>query len=139
MDQVLLYCSTKSSGDWTIRVDQPHGSKHYHRKHVHVAKKGLAGEYSWNIDGTRHDKKNFPVSEKCISAAKQHAASALRIPISSLQFITAESGGTRMSLRSNLDPTISNFPLFTAYVPVKRYLAVFGSPSGLVLVLANEA
>ena len=139
MEQVLLYCLQKKVGDWTIRIDQPHGQRQFNRKHVHISKKGLPGEYSWNEDGTRHDKLRFPASGQCIEAAKRHASTALGIPVSSLQFLTAESGGTRMSLISNLDPKTNRFPFFAAYIPVKIHVVIFGSPNGLVLVLESEA
>lgn len=136
---MVLCCLITKSGDWTIRIDSPHGPKDYHRKHVHVSKRGLDGEYSWNIDGTRHDKRRFPSSEKCISAAKQHAASALGIPAGALQLMVAERGGARISIRPTLDPTKRIRPVLSMYLPVRRSMVILGSPNGLVLVIEEEA
>lgn len=137
MEQVLLYCLGRQVGDWTIRVDPPHGQKEYHRRHVHIKKRGLGGEYSWNEDGTRHDKHRFPRSDACIGAAKNHAASALGIPVSSLSFLVGEAGGARIALWSN-DGTKTRLPLFNAYVRVRFSLVFFGSPQGLVMVLQDD-
>jgi hypothetical protein len=139
MQQVLLCCLVKKIGDWSIWIHPPHGPKDYHRKHVHITKRGLQGEYSWNIDGTRHDDHRFPTPEKCISSAKQHAASALGIPIGSLQLILAEPGGARISVKNNGNLPIHKVPLFNAYVSTTIHLVLFGSPSGLVIVLNGEA
>lgn len=138
MEQVLLCCLIRRDGDWTIRVDPPHGPQEHHRKHVHIKKRGLQGEYSWNMDGSRHDKHRFPPSEACISAARRHAALALGIPVASLSFLLGEAGGARITVRSNID-TEGRLPLFNAYVPVRVSLVVFGAPQGLVLVLCDGA
>ena len=139
MEQVILCCLISKIGDWTIRVDSPHGSAAHSKKHVHITKKKLKGEYSWNIDGTRHDEHRFPATEKSIAKAKEHAASALGVPVSSLSFIVAEPGGARMSVRSNVPPQYQALPIFNAYIPVKLSLVVFGGPNGLVLVLQDDA
>jgi len=139
MEQVILYCLTKQIGDWTIRIDSPHGNPPHNRKHVHITKRGLSGEYSWNIDGSRHDEHRFPTTEKCIKGAKKHAASALGIPVPSLSFIVGIPGGTRISIRSNSDQKNSNLPLFNDYVSKRFSLVVFGSSAGLVLVLNENA
>lgn len=138
MEQVILCCLISKVGDWTIRVDSPHGSAAHSKKHVHIKKKKLNGEYSWNIDGTRHDEHRFPTTEKCIGKAKEHAAAALGIPISSLSFIVAEPGGARMSLRSNANTAYRELPIFNAYVPVRLSLVVFAGPNGLILVLQDD-
>lgn len=74
-------------GEWEIRLDAQHiaGGK----RHIHVRRrKKRKGEYSWNDDGTRHDKHKFPVNEDMIGQAKVIAAEKLGIPISSLEFLT---------------------------------------------------
>lgn len=139
MEQVLLYCLVKQVGDWTIRIDSKHGNSPHNRKHVHISKRGLSGEYSWNIDGSRHDEHRFPTTEKCIGAAKKHAATALGISASSLSFIVGIPGGARISIRSAVVYDYKNLPLFNGYVSKRLTLVFFGSPAGLVLVLVfNE-
>jgi len=137
--QVLLFCLISKVGDWTIRIDSPHGNASHHRKHVHIHKRGLQGEYSWNSDGTRHDEHKFPTSEKCIVAARRHAASALGISALSLNFIEGISGGVRIAVRTNLSGSSKYFRVFSTYVRRNHSLVVFGSELGLVLVLSDDA
>ena len=139
MNQVFLYCLTKKIGDWTIRIDSTHGNVPQGQKHAHIVKRGLSGEYSWNVDGSRHDSHKFPLSERCIKAAKGHAATALNVPASSLSLIVGIPGGSRISLRSNEHEKYKNMPLFNSYVSKRLLLIVFGSPVGLVLVLGEYA
>lgn len=139
MDQVFLYCLSKQVGDWKIRIDSPHGNVPRGQKHVHIAKMRLSGEYSWNVDGSRHDAHKFPLSGQCIKAAKGHAATALDVPASSLSFIVGVPGGSRISLRSNGQAKYRNMPLFNSYVSKRLSLIFFGSPAGLVLVLGEYA
>src|SRR5947209_3232486 len=97
---IPLCCLISHIGDWTIRVDSPHGRDPQSKKHVQVSKRRIKGEYAWNIDGSRHDSFRFPASEQCIKAAKDHAASALGVPISTLKLIVGIPGGMRISVRS---------------------------------------
>lgn len=136
---VLLFCLISKVGDWTIRIDPPHGSARHSRKHVHIEKRGVQGEYSWNSDGTRHDEHRFPTSEKCIRAAKRHAASALGIPVSSLNFIVGIPGGVRIAVRTNLSDSSKYIRVFGTYVRRNHSLLVFGSEPGLVFVLIDDA
>lgn len=137
--QVFLCCLIGKVGDWTIRIDPPHGNAKYHRQHVHIQKRGLRGEYSWNSDGTRHDEHRFPSSEKCIAAAKRHAASALNIPILSLNFIIGISGGARISVRTNRSDSSKYFCAFNTYLRRSYSIVALGSDLGLVLVLTDDA
>ena len=139
MEQVFLYCLSKQVGDWKIRIDSPHGNTPDSQKHVHISKTRLHGEYSWNVDGSRHDAHKFPMSEQCIKAAMRHAATALDIPSSSLSFIVGVRGGSRISLRCNEYAKHRNMPIFNSYVSKRLSLLFFGSPTGLVLVLCESA
>jgi len=86
---LVLFALTLREGVWSIRVDPPtnHG-----KLHVHIWRKKGRGTYSWNDDGSRHDKCRFPNSENDIKAAKRLAAKHLGIPESHLSFITMLSG-----------------------------------------------
>ena len=95
---IILSYITKSVGDWKITIHSPHGNPPHNKKHVHIIKRGLSGEYSWNIDGSRHDNHRFPNNEKCIKAAKEHAATALGVNTSTLSFICAIEGGVNITL-----------------------------------------
>lgn len=139
MNQVFLYCSIKKVNGWRIRIDSHHGNVPHGQKHVHITRKGLTGEYSWNVDGSRHDAHKFPLSEQCIKAAKGHAATALDIPASSLSLIIGIPGGSRISLRSNEYEKYKNMAIFNSYVSKRLSLIFFGSPAGLVLVLGEYA
>ena len=78
-----------------MRIDGPHQPNG--KRHVHVRRKrGRKGEYSWNEDGSRHDKHKFPVNEGMIEKAKDIAASKLGVPIGSLQFLTGLPKGGRI-------------------------------------------
>ena len=137
--QSLLFCLISKVGDWTIRIDAPHGSAKHHRKHVHINKRGLEGEYSWNSDGTRHDAHRFPTSEKCIGAARRHAASALNVPASSLSFIVSVPGGVRVAVGTNPMGSKRFSRSLSTYVKLDNSLVVFGFELGIVLVLTNDA
>ena len=137
MEQVLLYCLVKKVGDWTIRIDSPHGNVPKSQKHVHISKRKLSGEYSWNIDGSRHDEHRFPPSEQSVKAAKEHAAKTLGIPVSSLSLIVGTPGGRRLSLFSGNSQKYKNMPLFNSYVSKRLSLIFLGSPAGLVLVIGD--
>jgi hypothetical protein len=87
VSHVVLCFSRYREGPWIIRIDSKHGDQPHHKRHIHIKRKGLGGEYSWNEDGTRHDKYRFPVSEDSIQAAKRIAAERLGINQAMLQFM----------------------------------------------------
>lgn len=85
--QPLFLAFWISQGGWDIRIDNPHtesGSRHIHIRR----KRKRKGEYSWNRDGSRHDRQRFPVNEADINRTKEIAAQRLKIESSTLQFIT---------------------------------------------------
>lgn len=67
---------------WSYRVDGEHPQMKQQR-HVHVAKSkdinAKSNQFSWNKDGSRHDKLTFSKSEKGIETAKQIAGATLGI------------------------------------------------------------
>jgi hypothetical protein len=83
----VLYATWTEQGLWEVRVDRPHLA--VGKRHVHLRRRRKRnGEYSWNVDGTRHDKHRFPYSEDMLASAKEIAASHLGIPASSLELIS---------------------------------------------------
>jgi len=84
----ILMFLTLREGPWTIHIHGPHTAEGY--RHIHVKRKKLDGEYSWNIDGTRHDEHRFPNTENSIEAAKKMAAKHLGIDSSILYCTVAE-------------------------------------------------
>lgn len=124
-------------GPWRIRIDKRHGPEAHHQEHVHISRNGLKGEYSWNKDGTRHDKHRFPASEQQINRAKELAASTLNIPQSTLQFVTAIDGGTRVSV-SAVPGSARARSVLSVYVRLNQRLVFLGSPEGLAIVVWDE-
>ncbi len=78
-------------GDWYYRKEI-HGTDDGKQIHVHVARKKYLKsknkQVSWNIDGTRHDKKSFDENIEGMNTAKKVASDALGISKDLLQFIT---------------------------------------------------
>jgi hypothetical protein len=133
---VILHILTSRIGDWTVSVHPRHGSKDHDRKHVHIKKRGLGGEYSWNVDGTRHDKHRFPTEEQCIKKAKDLAANALNINANTLQLVTGFEGGVFLRVQDNMDLTPSG-KLFNSYVHKGKVVFVFGTDNGLAITVQN--
>lgn len=88
----IFYACWIPRGRWEIRVDTRHQDNGH--AHIHIRRRRNAkGEFSWNADGSRHDKGKFPVNEAMIGKAKEIAANELKIPISSLDFLTGVPNG----------------------------------------------
>lgn len=120
-------------GGWVVRRDAPHGNVPNAQRHVHITRRGLGGEYSWNADGTRHDEHRFPPNEKCIKRAKEIAARHLRVSESTLQLIVGLEGGARVVIEE-----IGRAPgepfTFRSHVGPAYYVAIFGCDDQLVIV-----
>lgn len=84
----ILMFLTLREGPWTIHIHGPHTAEG--QRHIRLSRKKLRGEYSWNIDGTRHDSHRFPETEKSITAAKKIAAKCLGVDPGILRFLVAE-------------------------------------------------
>lgn len=119
----IFFACWVSTGEWEVRLDGPHQPNG--KRHVHVRRKrGRKGEYSWNEDGSRHDKYKFPVNEGMIGKAKDIAASKLGIPIGSLELLTGlPRGGCIVILHDGL-------PCFSE-------TCIFGESGLIVLVSAD--
>lgn len=126
---------TKDVGDWKIAIHSRHGPKEFDRKHVHISKRGLKGQYSWNVDGTRHDAHRFPESENCIKRAKDLAASALNIPVGSLELVTAIPGGVTVTIGEAIS---GGNIVYQMYLRLTRQMTLFGSADGRLVAVVNE-
>lgn len=126
---VTFFCFAHQIGSWNIRIHSPHGNVPNAQRHVHITKRGLGGEYSWNIDGTRHDNHRFPQNDQCIKAAKKHAAKSLGIPIYELHFIVQLPGKHRVSVRH-----AGASQEMRCYIKQKNCLIFIGSTIGLICI-----
>ncbi len=134
MEQHFL-CYLTQDGPWMIRVDKQLGDGRHHQRHVHVTHKRLKGEYSWNADGTRHDKGRFPESEKHIMKARELASEKLGIPETSLQFLIQEEGGNTINVLSLSDSSNRSRRVISTYVRVNEQAIAFGSTKGGIAIV----
>ncbi|WP_319557686.1 DUF6367 family protein [Thiomicrorhabdus sp.] len=128
---IFLACWV-AEGEWEVRVDGPHQANG--QRHVHIRRKrGRKGEYSWNADGSRHDKHRFPVNEGMITRAKVIAAGKLRVPVDSLQMLTNLPTGGRVRVMHEGYPFLSE-----TYIFADRDLVILVSEEWLVIVSADD-
>lgn len=132
MSQIILHSLIIKTGSWTIRIDPPHGDKEYDYKHVHILKKRLNGEYSWNEDGSRHDKHKFPNQEKYIEKAKELAAKALNLPTGTFQLITINKGKIRYIVETLNE---NERDMFRTYIAKNKIIIIMLSAKGLVSII----
>ena len=107
---------TRIAGPWRITIHPQHGNAAHARRHVHIARKGIKGEYSWNIDGTPHDRHGFPDDLAQVEAAKEHAATALKIDKGDLTYLFRVEPKNRVSIRTACEEVGPTGPLFSIYV-----------------------
>ncbi len=132
LSEPIFFACWISTGLWEVRLDGPHQLNGKH--HVHVRRKrGRKGEYSWNEDGSRHDKHKFPVNEGMIGQAKQIAASKLGISVASLQFLTGLPRGGRIVILHDGLPWVSE-----TYIFGESELIVLVSEDWLILVAPDS-
>jgi len=134
MSQIIIHKLIKNTGSWTIRIDSPHGNEDYHQRHVHITKKKLSGEYSWNEDGSRHDKHKFPTFERYIKKAISLAENELNISKGTLKFITINSGKVFYSVESIHNDSKD---LFRTYIHKHKLLIILMSENSLISVILN--
>ena len=85
----LFFCFWTKTGEWEFAVHAANTSTKTQR-HIHVRRiRGRKGEYSWNIDGTRHDEHAFPTNERDIKRAKEIAGARLKVDPSIFTFVAA--------------------------------------------------
>lgn len=139
MTQVVLCFLTFREGPWIIRVDSKHGNEPHHQRHIHITRKRLGGEYSWNEDGTRHDKHKFPTSENSIQAAKEIAAKRLGINPAMLQFMTPISGASEISVLGLLPHYKDEVLMAILAIDGNDEMLVFTYSDGVVFVSSKKA
>jgi hypothetical protein len=132
MADVILFCQDASYCNWTVKLHKPHGNVPNAQRHVHITRKNLCGVYSWNIDGTRHDKHKFPTNEKWIKKARKIASEQLRVPESALQFLIGITGPEKISLTFSAE-IMQQRTIFNRYVRSSESIFVFANELGLVL------
>lgn len=134
MSQLLLFSATREIKGWKVSIHNRHGSSEHSKRHVHITRKGLAGTYSWNVDGTRHDAHAFPINEQCIKKAKRFASEALKIPETSLQFLVQVEGRSEVSIARTGEAGNLGRSEFRSYVRLNEPLLLLGCDLGLVIV-----
>jgi hypothetical protein len=119
-----------ADGPWRIRIDKQQGDGRCHQRHIHVTREGQKGECSWNVDGTRHDKRRFPTAEKQIHKARELASEHLGVPVDKLQFILEKKGGNFFTILSLNESPNRGRRVFSAYIRVRESLIVLGTDAG---------
>jgi len=138
MSDLVLCLICKKVGPWQIQIHSRHGPNVYDQKHVHITRSGLGGDYSWNKDGSRHDKHLFPKLEPMIKKAKSIAAKELGIPVGSLQLVTNVPGGLYVNISHIDDATGRARTLLDVYIRVNEVCHILGEERGLVVVVSDE-
>lgn len=125
-------------GGWKVRIDPPRGGRPNAQRHVHISRRKLGGEYSWNADGTRHDKGRFPPNEKHIKRAKEIASEHLRVSIEILQLIVGFKGGFRLAIEEESRKVGEPFT-YRSHIGVDYHVVLLGCGEDLVIVTnAND-
>jgi len=106
MSAHLLLSLRMRDGEWDVRIHGPHISSGQRHVHLRRRRKG-SGEYSWNVDGTRHDEHRFPASEKDINSARAVAADHLGVPSSVLRLITIAPAPCTVTVLSGEDDLLT--------------------------------
>lgn len=117
-------------GLWRIRVDKPQGDGLHHQRHVHIWRKDHDGVYSWNEDGTRHDKAKFPNSERYLLKAKSIAAEHLKVGPESLQFVLQVSGRSLVTGYTDAPEGERPRKIYGGYIRVNEHLIILETEQG---------
>jgi hypothetical protein len=139
MYEITILQLTTVVGDWTISTHTPHGNVPNAQKHVHIKKRGLKGEYSWNKDGTRHDDHRFPSSEQMVGRAKDLAANALGVPSGLLKLIVNVHGEHDVKIRIYNNPWRRDITTFVTRVESDEFIAIFEHERATVVIKMTEA
>jgi hypothetical protein len=111
VDNSLFLSFWTRTGEWEFVIHGRHSDKG--QRHVHVRRiRKRKGEYSWNIDGSRHDVHKFPENDKGIVRAKEIAAQRLKVDPSVLTFVTSFSYPDHVHVISPYDPAPTSYTIF---------------------------
>ncbi|MDQ1339983.1 MAG: hypothetical protein QG567_1139 [Campylobacterota bacterium] len=128
---VFLYALTERYKGWEITIHSQHGPNESHKKHIHL-KNGKI-EYSWNIDGTRHDNHRFSKNEKSIETAKDIASKKLGIDRNILQFIVFVDAKERFTLKED-----NNTIIYRYYVKKDFIVCVLSTDRGVIILEVDK-
>jgi len=136
----VLFALTLREGAWIIQIHGPHVAQG--KRHVHITTKKLRGKYSWNVDGSRHDKHRFPDSENAIKAAKRLAAKHLGIPEQQLSMLSMLPSATVIEIHIDSDQPIdreADVVLVALHPEVVAQVAILGGRGGRVYVVLLDS
>lgn len=106
---------------WTLRVD-PEMPQMNQQRHVHITKTKYINaknkQFSWNQDGTRHDKHAFSHSDNCLNTAKKIAQAALGVD-STAVFESNTPANKLLFLCENINENLDKIPPNTIYLKIK--------------------
>ncbi len=131
----VLFALTLREGAWIIQIHGPHVAEG--KRHVHITTKKVRGTYSWNVDGSRHDKHRFPKSENAIKAAKRLAANHLGIPERQLSFLTTLPSAEVIEIHIDSDQPVgqkADVVIVALHPEVVTQVAFLGGRAGRVYV-----
>lgn len=128
---------TKIAGPWRITIHPQHGNATHAQRHVHIVRQDIKGEYSWNVDGTPHDRHKFPQDLAQVQAAKEHAATALKIDIGDLTYLFRIEPQNRISIRTVCDHSGPVGPLLSFYVRRNEVLHIISDGAALHCVCTD--
>jgi Family of unknown function (DUF6367) len=128
---------TKFIGPWKITVHQRHGNAPHVKRHVHITRKGVRGEYSWNVDGTPHDHHRFPDCLTQVEVAKEYAARALKIDQNILTYLFSVGPKSLVSIRTLGEHGGTTGPRYSIYVRITETLYLFTDGEGIHCVCTD--
>jgi hypothetical protein len=129
----VLACLVVQHGRWTIRIDPPRCTGG--QKHGHAREKGLKGEWSWNLDGSRHDASKFPADgSPGSSKAREFVAKHLGVDKRRLRLVFQSSvkAGSAVCCRDGHNPTRASASF---YCPRDSTVLTVIGPARRLLVL----
>jgi hypothetical protein len=134
--RVLFALKVPREGRWTLRLDKPHYTGD--QDHIHIEKKGLQGEFSWNEDGSRRHRGKFPPGVKNIKKAKKLAAEYLGVDGRTLSLIAMLPPAIFEIHLGNLPESKGDIVLTPSKESIAQ-IAVLGATNGMIYVVVLES
>ena len=136
----VLFALTRHEGPWIIHIHGPHLAEGY--RHVHITRNRLGGTYSWNLDGSRHDKNDFPANEKFIKKAKRIAERHLGVAKGTLSFIAMVPAAQTIDIHLDSDRVSRGWKRSVVFVVLRpdalTQVVVLGGRAGRIYVVLLE-